>query len=179
MWKLQRIQSAQQYHLREEILSYKIPLYITGFTISDVFSLVMNKSLHPMHVKTCTSRCDPLPLHHPLPYCAHIHCMEEFSDTTLLHMHFQLRHHFVRLPLCHRMWEASVLLLYHQYRTLTALAKITKQEASFLEQPSYFKYYYKYVLSEQEGLLFLDSDLNRNQKTKSSVHELIHQMWCP
>ena len=60
--------------------------------------------------------------HHPLPCCAHIHClvsiniqkasinangcsfflMEEFSFTVLLHMHFYVRHHFVRLPLwCH------------------------------------------------------------------------------
>ena len=58
-------------------------------------------------------------MHHPLPYCAHIHClvsiniqqasmnisgyhffhMEEFNDTPLLQMHFHVRHHFVRLPL--------------------------------------------------------------------------------
>ena len=27
-------------------------------------------------------------------------CMEEFSDTALLHTHFHIRHHFVRLLLC-------------------------------------------------------------------------------
>ena len=60
----------------------------------------------------------------PTPHCAHIHCfafigvqqvslnvsgchffhMEEFSDTFLLHIHFHVRRHFVRLPLsaiCH------------------------------------------------------------------------------
>ena len=56
----------------------------------------------------------------PLPQCAHIHClvsineqqisanvskchffhMEEFSDATLLHLHFHARHHSFRLPFC-------------------------------------------------------------------------------
>ena len=60
--------------------------------------------------------------HHPPPRCAHIHClvstdvleastnatgchffhMEEFSDTSLLHSHFHVWCHSVRLPLfCH------------------------------------------------------------------------------
>ena len=30
----------------------------------------------------------------------HFFCMEEFSSTPLLHKHFYVRHHFVRLPLC-------------------------------------------------------------------------------
>jgi len=58
--------------------------------------------------------------HHPPPHCANIHClvsvnvqqasmnvtgcnffcMEEFSYTPLLHMHFHVIRHFVRLPLC-------------------------------------------------------------------------------
>jgi len=58
--------------------------------------------------------------HHPLPHCANIHClvsvniqqasmnvigcnffcMEEFNYTPLLHTHFHIRRHFVRLPLC-------------------------------------------------------------------------------
>jgi len=57
---------------------------------------------------------------HPLPHCANIHYlvsvnvqqastnvigrnffrMEEFNYAPLLHMHFHVRHHFVRLPLC-------------------------------------------------------------------------------
>ena len=56
---------------------------------------------------------------HPPPHCANIHClvsvnvqqvsnvigcnffhMEEFNYTPLLHTHFHVRHHFVRLPLC-------------------------------------------------------------------------------
>ena len=61
-------------------------------------------------------------MHHPLPHCAHIHSfasinvqqgmiklsechrfhMEEFNNTPLLHTHFHVRCHFVRLPLhCH------------------------------------------------------------------------------
>jgi len=58
--------------------------------------------------------------HHPLVHCAHIHCvvsiniqktlmnvngchcfqMEEFNDTPLLHPHFCVRYHSIRLPLC-------------------------------------------------------------------------------
>ena len=51
-------------------------------TISYAFSPAMNKSLHAMLVKMCTSRNDPyLPIcydgviaemHHPPPHCAHI-----------------------------------------------------------------------------------------------------------
>ena len=61
-------------------------------------------------------------LTHPSPLCAHIHClvcinaqqaprnvnkcwffhMEEFSDTPLLHLHFYVRRHFIRLPQCCR-----------------------------------------------------------------------------
>ena len=60
---------------------------------------------------------------HPPPHCANIHClvsinvqqasrnvigciffhMEEFHYTPLLHMHFHVRRHFVRLPLCCRL----------------------------------------------------------------------------
>ena len=59
-------------------------------------------------------------MHHPLPHCAHIHCWvsiniqqalmnisvchffctEEFNVTPLLHTHFHVRCHFIRLPLC-------------------------------------------------------------------------------
>jgi len=59
-------------------------------------------------------------MHHPLPHCAHIHClvsknasmnvneyhfslMEEFSDTLLLHMHFHFRHRFVKLSHCYHL----------------------------------------------------------------------------
>jgi len=58
--------------------------------------------------------------HHPSYHCAHIHwlvfinvqqvsvdvsschffCMEEFSDTPLLHLHFHVRQHFVNLSIC-------------------------------------------------------------------------------
>ena len=73
------------------------------------FLPVMNKSLHVTLVTVHTSG-----------HYAHIHClvslnvqpasmnvsgcnffcMEEFSDTPLLHQHFHVRHHFIRLPLC-------------------------------------------------------------------------------
>ena len=61
--------------------------------------------------------------HHSPPHCANIYCsvsiniqqvsmnvigcnffrMEEFNCTSLLHMHFHVRHHFVRLPLCYHL----------------------------------------------------------------------------
>ena len=57
---------------------------------------------------------------HPLPHCAHTHCLvsidvqqllmnvtgchyfhvEEFNPRPLLHAYFHIRHHSVRLPLC-------------------------------------------------------------------------------
>jgi len=62
-------------------------------------------------------------MHHPLPHCAHIHCLvsiniqqvlmhingghffliHEFSDTPLLHMHFHVRCHSVTFPLCYHL----------------------------------------------------------------------------
>ena len=59
-------------------------------------------------------------MRHPIPHCAHIHCLvsiniqqdsmnisecsffctEEFNYTPLLHVHFHVKCHYVRLPLC-------------------------------------------------------------------------------
>ena len=93
---------------------------------------------------------------HPPPPCANIHClvsvniqqasmnvigcsffgMEEFSYTPLLHMHFHVRRHFVRLPLCCHLSHGNIiswntgrkvqpLLPYHQH-PLTLWANIIK-----------------------------------------------------
>ena len=69
--------------LIEQILSYKALFFNTVAVISYAFLPAMNKSLHAMLVKMCTSRNDPyLPIcydgviaemHHPPPHCAHIH----------------------------------------------------------------------------------------------------------
>ena len=68
-----------------------------------------------IHVAVTTAE-----MQYPSSHCAHIHslvsinvqqvsinvsvchcfCMEKFSDTPMLHTHFYIRHHFVRLPLC-------------------------------------------------------------------------------
>lgn len=56
--------------------------------------------------------------------------MEEFSSIPLLHMHFCVRHHFIRQPLCsHRShsnkmswnisWKVQPQLLYHHHWPLT------------------------------------------------------------
>ena len=99
-------------------------------TISSAFLPAMNKSLYATLVKICTQGCDPLSLspllHHPLPHCAHSHClvsinfqqtsvdvngyhffhMEEFSDPHFLHTHFHISYYFVRLLLCFH-WSYS------------------------------------------------------------------------
>ena len=85
----------------------------------------MNKSLHAVLVKTCTSRGDSsvtvvtAEMHHPLPHGAHIlwlvstniqqvsvnangghfFCLEEFNSTPLLYMHFYVRQHCQSAPL--------------------------------------------------------------------------------
>ena len=70
---------------------------------------------HIFHITVATAET-----HHPLPHSTHIpcqvsiniqqavmnvsecdfFCMEEFSDTPLLHIYFHVRCHFVRLSLC-------------------------------------------------------------------------------
>ena len=50
--------------------------------ISCAFSPVMNKTLHAMFVKICTSRgdhCATAETHHPPPHCAHIHCLVDIN----------------------------------------------------------------------------------------------------
>ena len=114
-------------------ISYKTLFFHIITTISYTFSPVMNKNLHAVLVKICTSRGDPLSLSALLKcttlclHCAHIHClvsiniqqesmnvnggnflcMEQFSDTPLLHMYFHIRHHFVRLSLCCHLSHSS------------------------------------------------------------------------
>ena len=72
--------------------------------------------------------------------------MEEFSDTSLLHTHFHIRHHCVSLffyrQLLHsnKMWwnilrKVQPLLPYHHHPPPTLWANIIKWKALFLEQP--------------------------------------------
>ena len=108
------------------IPSYKTLFFNLVTTISCAFSPVTNKSLNTTLVKICTSRGGPCgdsntaKMHHSLLHHPHIHClvsisvqqvlisvsgclffhMEEFSDTPLLNIHFHVRCHCVRLPLC-------------------------------------------------------------------------------
>jgi len=80
-------------------------------------------------------------MHHPLPHYAHIHClvsinvqqasvdvsechsfhMEEFSDTPLLHMHFHVRCHSVRLPLCCHLSRGNKMEYWLEGSTSTAI----------------------------------------------------------
>jgi len=78
----------------------------------------------------------------------HFLCMEEFTDTPLLHLHSHIRQHSVRLSLCCHLSRGNErnrdiagklqpLLPSHQHPPLTLWASSIKQEASLSEQPSY------------------------------------------
>jgi len=81
-WKLQ--QGAQYHYLIEQILSYKKLFFNTVTAISSAFLPAMNKTLHAVLLKTCTSRGAPLfhscyggvaaDMHHPSPH-SDIHCL--------------------------------------------------------------------------------------------------------
>ena len=104
------------------------------------------------HVAVATAETCHLP-----PHCANIHClvsknvqqasmnvigcnffhMEQFNYTPLLHMHFHIRRHFVRLLLCCHLshgnkiqWntgrKVQPLLSYHQHLPLMSWANIIK-----------------------------------------------------
>jgi len=71
---------------------------------------------------------------------------EAFSDTSLLHMYFQVRRHSLRLPLCFQLshgnkkyWDGNVrpLLPHHQSLPVISWANIMKEEALLLDQSSH------------------------------------------
>ena len=68
-WKLQQIERAQELYLIEQILRYKSLFFNIVTTISYVFPPEMNKSLHAVLGKICTSRGAPLLL--PLKCTTH------------------------------------------------------------------------------------------------------------
>jgi len=120
----------------EQILSYKKLFFNTVTTINGAFLPVMNKSLHFMLMKTCTSKGAP-PSLSPLLKCRTHHltfltstiniqqesisvsgcsfiCTEEFNDASLLHTHRHARCHFVRLPsaaICHTATKCKGILV--------------------------------------------------------------------
>ena len=59
-WKLQQKQKVQSQYFIQKVLNYKTLFSSIVITISCALSPAMNKSLHAMLVKTCTSRGDPL-----------------------------------------------------------------------------------------------------------------------
>mgnify|MGYP001852393476 CR=1 FL=1 len=143
------------------------------------FLPAMNKSLHAALVKICTSRGDPLSLLPLLKHTTHhltvfistvwspwaftkcwwmsvgaiFFCMEEFSDTPLLHVHFHVRchsvrRHSVRLPFCcclshrNKMWwntdrKVHPLLSYYQYFMMSwpSVIKHTTFRAALIDLP--------------------------------------------
>ena len=91
-------------------------------TLSYSFLPAVNSSLHATLVRICTSGDVPLlpsPRLNPITSLIHclvsinvqqvltlvsgthfFFCMQEFNDTPLLHLHFHVRHHSVRLSFC-------------------------------------------------------------------------------
>ena len=81
-WKLE--QRAQQHYLIEQTLSYRSLFFNTVTTVNCAFLLAMNKNEHAALVKICMAvwsvaclscHCTTTEAHHPLPHCAHIHCL--------------------------------------------------------------------------------------------------------
>jgi len=131
----------------------------------------MTKSLHATLTKSLYRwRCPTVTaveMHHLPPHCAHTHClvliniqqvsvnasgcnffhMEKFSGISLLHMHFHVRHHFFRLPLCCHLshnikmqWDIGgkvhLLLPRHQHLPLMSRANVLEAlEALLSEEP--------------------------------------------
>jgi len=101
--------------------------------------LLMKHNTHPITVLTSTvwfGLCQLQHVSRDVSGC-HYFCMEEFSSTLLLHIHFHVRHRSVRLPLgCHLShgnnmeWntdgKVQPFLPYHQHLPLTLWANITK-----------------------------------------------------
>ena len=121
-WKQQHIQRVEWHYLIEKILSYKIAVFNIVTNISCVFLPVMYMSFCTTLIKTCMAiwNVANIIVTTAETHCAHIHCLvsinvqqalmnisglsffciEEFCDTSLLHMHFHVRCHRVRLHLC-------------------------------------------------------------------------------
>lgn len=100
--------------------------FIKVATACHAFSVARNESLHAAFIYIGTNRDDQITvtsaeMHHPLPLCSHplfrfykhsaaiTECQgttfsafsenfSEFNETPLLHPHFHMRHHSVRLP---------------------------------------------------------------------------------
>ena len=144
-WKLQQIQREQQY-LIQQILSHNIfqhshHHYPLIFTSDEQKPACFCVCKYLYHWRWPTLSVTTAEMHHPPPHCVHIHClvsrniqqasvnvsghrffhMEEFSDTTFLHKHFYVRHHFVRLPLWTVTWQQHVTEYWWDVSASTAI----------------------------------------------------------
>ena len=110
------------HYMIEQIFSYKTLFFNTVTTIGCAFSLVINGSLRAELLTSAPAEVPLCHCHHcwnapSTPHCAHTHSrnvqqvlmngsgchvfhVEEFSSIRLLHPHFHVRHHSVRLPVC-------------------------------------------------------------------------------
>jgi len=119
-WKLQHVQRAQQRYLIEQIFGLEHYFFsMWTLPLAMHFWQQWTTACVPLSWK-CTSRGEPLlpllkcTIHHLIVLIPTVWTLYVFSNVTgclfflcggihwlsLLHMHFHVRHHFVRLPLC-------------------------------------------------------------------------------
>ena len=120
------IEKEQNNSFIDKIISYKTLFFSIVTTINYAFLPEVSKSLHAILIKICSSRCNILSLllllkhttHHfsvfvstvqsPEAFIKHwwmslvavSSYMEEFIYMLVFHMHFHVRCHFIRQPLC-------------------------------------------------------------------------------
>ena len=125
-WKPQQIQRTQQRCSIEQVLSYKTWVLNIVPAINYAVLAAMTDSPHTTLLRVCISRDDPLSLSPLLKRPTHcltlltsttslpkniqqtlnvsgslfFPYMGKFHTTPLIHRHFCVRHHSVRLPLC-------------------------------------------------------------------------------
>ena len=140
----------------EQILSYKTLFFSIVTTLSCALLPATNKSLYTALIIIYTNRGDPVfhscydgiiaETYHLAVLTStvwfsitvqqtlmnvsrcHLFCLEEFSDTHLLHTHFYVRHHFVRLPLCCHLSNGNKMQwsIGEKVQPLTLLSNIIK-----------------------------------------------------
>ena len=116
LWKLQQLQRAQ-YYLIEQILSYKALFFNTATTTSSAFSPVMNKSLHAILIKICTSWGDTLLLSPLLKHTTHY--LTVFTSTVWFPAPFR-KHQWKSMGVVFSTWRNSVIHLCFMCTSMSA-----------------------------------------------------------
>jgi len=114
-WKLQKIGTAQEHYFIEHIFSYKTMFFnVVTTTMRGVFSLAMNKSLHPVLIKICTSRGDLLL---PLLKCT-THHFTVLTSTAWSPSTFS-KHLWMSVGAIFSTWRNSILLICFSHTSMS------------------------------------------------------------